>query len=111
MSKPETTAQDTQRWQHPSQMAASAARKPGTLPPHAQQGLSLNAQEFRATDEAPPPNIRAARVKVRRDEVIFFTTQLAVMVETGVTLSEALDAIAEQITEPVFKAIVSDSNE
>ena len=108
MSKPETTAQDTQRWQHPSQMAASAARKPGTLPPHAQQGLSLNAQEFRATDEAPPPNIRAARVKVRRDEVIFFTTQLAVMVETGVTLSEALDAIAEQITEPVFKAIVSD---
>jgi len=110
MSNPETTAPPAQRWKHPSQMAASDAHKPPT-PPYAQRGLSSNAQEFRATDAAPPPRINASRVKVKRDEVIFFTTQLSVMVETGVTLSEALDAIADQITEPVFKAVVSDLSE
>jgi type IV pilus assembly protein PilC len=35
---------------------------------------------------------------VKRDEVIFMAGQLAVMVDTGVPLSEALDAIAEQST-------------
>ena len=111
MSKPENTTQETSRWQHPSQIAASAARKSGSLPPHAQRGISFEKQGFRAADAVPPPRINASRVKVKRDEVIFFTTQLAVMVETGVTLSEALDAIADQLTEPVFKAIVTDLSE
>lgn len=39
---------------------------------------------------------RGRERKVRKDEVIFFATQLAVMVDTGVPLAEALDAIAEQ---------------
>jgi len=107
MSKPETTSRDTQRWRHPSQLAASAAQKPSAQPPHAQRGASAHQRETRAAD-LPLPNINPARVKAKRDEVIFFTTQLAIMVETGVTLSEALDALADQTTEPVFKAVVSD---
>jgi type IV pilus assembly protein PilC len=107
MSKPETTSQDTQRWRHPSQLAASAARKPSSQPPPAQRGVSTPGREVHATDAAAP-NINPARAKAKRDEVIFFTTQLAIMVETGVTLSEALDALADQTTEPVFKAVVSD---
>jgi type IV pilus assembly protein PilC len=53
----------------------------------------------------------ASRAKVKRDHVIFFTTQLAVMVDTGVTLSEALDSIAEQTQDPTFKAVVTDLSE
>lgn len=107
MSKPETTSQDTQRWRHPSQLAASAASKPSSQPPHAQRGVATPGREDRA--EAPAAaNINHARVKVKRDEVIFFTAQLAIMVDTGVTLSEALDVLADQANEPVFKAVVSD---
>jgi type IV pilus assembly protein PilC len=76
-------------------------------PPHAQRAPAAPPRETRAAD-LPLPNINPARVKARRDEVIFFTTQLAIMVETGVTLSEALDALADQTTEPVFKAVLTD---
>jgi len=51
---------------------------------------------------------QASSIKAKRDDVIFFTTQLAVMVETGVTLSEALDAIADQALHPSMKAVVTD---
>ena len=54
---------------------------------------------------------RGARDRLRRDDVIFFTSQLAVMIDTGVTLSEALDAIAEQAIEPNMKAVTTDMSE
>ena len=107
MSKQEATSQDTQRWRHPSQVAASAARKPSPQPPQTQRGLSTPGRETRSADPSAP-NIDPARAKAKRDEVIFFTTQLAIMVDTGVTLSEALDVLADQTTEPTFKAVVSD---
>lgn len=44
---------------------------------------------------------------VKRDDVILMATQLAVMVETGVPLSESLDAIAEQSTDGM-KAVMQD---
>ena len=61
----------------------------------------------------PPPAmptdpVRTSNLKVKRDEAIFFTTQLAVMVDTGVTISEALDAIADQAHHPTMQAIVGD---
>ncbi|HUS91866.1 MAG TPA: type II secretion system F family protein [Phycisphaerae bacterium] len=52
-----------------------------------------------------------ARDRLKRDDLIYFTTQLAVMLETGVTLAEALDAIAEQNTEPNAKGVVTDLSE
>jgi type IV pilus assembly protein PilC len=107
MSKPETTSQDTQHWKHPSQLAASAAHNLSKKTPSAQKVASTPVRETRAAD-LPLANINPARAKVKRDEVIFFTTQLAIMVETGVTLSEALDVLADQAAEPVFKAVVSD---
>ncbi len=107
MAKAETTIQDAQRWRHPSQLAASAATKPSPQPPQARRGAAAPTREVRSADPALM-TINPARVKAKRDEVIFFTTQLAIMVETGVTLSEALDALADQATEPAFKAVVSD---
>jgi len=47
-------------------------------------------------------------VKVKSSELILFTTQLSVMLDSGVVLSDALDAIAEQSQEGKFKAVVMD---
>ena len=45
-------------------------------------------------------------VKVKQSELILFTTQLSVMLDSGVVLSDALDAIAEQSQESKFKTVV-----
>ena len=47
-------------------------------------------------------------VKISRDDVIQFSTQLAIMVDTGVTLSEALDCIATQTQRPNVKRLIED---
>src|SRR4030042_1165179 len=46
--------------------------------------------------------------KVKQTELILFTTQLAVMLDSGVVLSDALDAIAEQSEEGTLKMIIMD---
>ena len=51
---------------------------------------------------------QARKTRIKRDEIIFFTTQLAVMVDTGVPLSEALESIAAQMEHPGMKVIVED---
>jgi type IV pilus assembly protein PilC len=47
-------------------------------------------------------------VKVKQAELVLFTTQLAVMLDSGVVLSDALDAIAGQSEESVLKWILLD---
>jgi len=49
-----------------------------------------------------------AGIKVSRAEVIQISTQLSIMIETGVTLSDALDSIAAQTTQPRVKELVLD---
>lgn len=46
------------------------------------------------------------KARVKPAELILFTTQLAVMLDSGVVLSDALDAIAEQSEYGVFKMII-----
>ncbi len=56
-------------------------------------------------------NIVAAPVsnlKVKQSELILFTTQLSVMLESGVVLSDALEAIAQQMRPGTFKIILAD---
>ena len=48
------------------------------------------------------------RAKVKQSELILFTTQLSVMLDSGVVLSDALDAIAEQAEYGTFKMIIMD---
>ncbi len=48
--------------------------------------------------------------RVKRDEVIYFAHQIAVMIDTGVTLGEALETVAEQTTNPAFKSVMDDVN-
>ncbi len=55
---------------------------------------------------AVPRIMDLSRAKVKQAELILFTTQLSVMLESGVVLSDALDAIGEQSEYGTFKAIV-----
>ncbi len=45
--------------------------------------------------------------KIKHDDVVFFANQLAVMVDTGVPLLEALDGIAEQTTHTGLRRMVA----
>lgn len=51
---------------------------------------------------------RAGGIKLPRAEVISICMQLSVMIETGVTISEALECIAAQAGNPKSKALVED---
>jgi len=44
--------------------------------------------------------------RVKKPELILFTTQLSVMLDSGVVLSDALDAIAGQSQDGIFRTIV-----
>lgn len=54
---------------------------------------------------------RLHRVRAKPGDLILFTTQLAVMLDSGVILSDALDAIAEQAGDVRFKAVILDLSE
>jgi len=58
---------------------------------------------------ARPVFQRLDKAKIQQDDLILFTNQLSVMLESGVVLSDALGAIVEQIEQsnPVFSAIIS----
>src|SRR5205085_8686413 len=49
-----------------------------------------------------------AGVRISRAEVIQLSTQIAIMLETGVTLIEALDCIATQAEDPRLRKLVQD---
>jgi type IV pilus assembly protein PilC len=51
---------------------------------------------------------RNLKIKARGSELILFTTQLSVMLESGVVLSDALEAISEQLKPSPFKIILCD---
>lgn len=55
-----------------------------------------------------PVTVAARARHVRRKEVILFAHQLAVMIETGVPLTDALQCAAEQSHDPAFKAVLQD---
>jgi type IV pilus assembly protein PilC len=48
------------------------------------------------------------RARVKQSELILFTTQLSVMLDSGVVLSDALDAIGAQAEHGTFKMIIMD---
>ena len=53
-------------------------------------------------------NSASASGKVKRSEVITFAHQLAVMVDTGVPISEALECAAQQTDSETFRAVLKD---
>ncbi len=55
-----------------------------------------------------PMRQQLCRAKIKQEELILFATQLSVMLDSGVVLSDALDAIAEQAEYGIFKMIIMD---
>lgn len=50
----------------------------------------------------------AGRRRITRDEVIYFAYQMAIMVDTGVTIGEALESAVEQSANPSFREVLRD---
>ncbi|MHC4475337.1 MAG: type II secretion system F family protein [Planctomycetota bacterium] len=62
--------------------------------------------------EQPAPAGQALSwAKIKPTELILFTTQLSVMLDSGVPLSDALDAIAEQAEYGTFKTVIAQVSE
>jgi type IV pilus assembly protein PilC len=64
-----------------------------------------------APDDAPAASVApigSRHGKVKRGEVIYFAHQIAVMMQTGVPLSEALQCCVDQAQNPAFKAVLDD---
>ncbi len=55
---------------------------------------------------AGDPSDENTKGKIKRAEVITFAHQLAVMVDTGVPISEALECVAQQSENPAFRAVL-----
>jgi len=51
---------------------------------------------------------RLYSTKVKRTDLIMFTTELSVMLDSGVVLSDALDTIAEQCEHEAFRMLIID---
>jgi len=60
--------------------------------------------QAKAQQQAAP----TSKARAKRDDVIFFANQLAVMVDTGVPLVDSLDAIAENVRHENFRAVLTD---
>lgn len=76
---------------------------------HSNFNSNLHNEHFR-TQKYRQRNIAALRgAKVKRADLIMFTTQLSVMLDSGVVLSDALAAISEQAGQnaPVLSRIIS----
>jgi len=61
-----------------------------------------------ADDAADAREMGRAGVKVPRSEVIQLATQLSVMLDTGVTLIDALECVGQQEASPAVTALVAD---
>jgi type IV pilus assembly protein PilC len=53
-------------------------------------------------------NSTVSNVKIKQTELILFTTQLSVMLDSGVVLSDALEAMAEQTQPSILKSVIVD---
>jgi len=63
-------------------------------------------QDFEPVSRPAAGQLRNAKVK--QADLILFTTQLSVMLDSGVVLSDALDAIAEQAEYGTFRTIIEE---
>jgi len=92
-------------------MAALATKTPEGLDSTTKQEQSTSAAD-KQWQNSPTPKIsggqRLYTAKVKQSELIMFTTQLSVMLDSGVVLSDALDAIAEQAEHGAFKMIIEE---
>jgi type IV pilus assembly protein PilC len=91
-----------------SMVAASAEEVGARLRAEGKYVLAVDDKPLRSDAPLDAAQIRRneAAKRVRREDVIAFCQQLAVMLETGVPLAEALDAFCRQTTRKEFRAVL-----
>ncbi len=81
----------------------------GSLERMAAKSGDHHAQGNSRSSAAAAPRASAyANATVKRQDLILFTTQLSVMLDSGVVLSDAIKAIAEQMKPCVFRMVVAE---
>ena len=101
MSKVATKSRKTGK----SESTTSSGGAAGTVSPD-KQAIQTLLSGAPAVTLSPLESMRLQNAKVKQGELILFTTQLSVMLDSGVVLSDALDAIAEQAGNEVFRTII-----
>ena len=76
----------------------------GLLPKRTSAAVGLTQSNF-------PVNASLFAKKIKCVDLILLTTQLSVMLESGVVLSDAIDTIAEQMEKGTFKSVLQDVSE
>ncbi len=61
--------------------------------------------------EQSDSSLKGQRVKIKDSDLVFFTTQLSIMLESGVILSDALDSIAAQRKLGLFGVVLLEISE
>lgn len=84
-------------------MLTQTAEKPKTENHAGGVNPALNMRN--AEPNAP---VFVSNAKVKQAELILFTTQLSVMLDSGVVLSDAIEAIADQMRPGVFQQVIFD---
>ncbi|MDD4888512.1 MAG: type II secretion system F family protein [Phycisphaerae bacterium] len=87
--------------------AAAPAAKPAAAP-SAKPATTPVATAAAAGPTAATGTQKLSTRRISTDDIIFLTTQLAVMTETGVPLADALDAIREQSNSAKLQAMLND---
>ncbi|MBL7215776.1 MAG: type II secretion system F family protein [Phycisphaerae bacterium] len=67
-----------------------------------------NTRDMKGKNAGVSNSEGVSNAKVKQAELILFTTQLSVMLDSGVVLSDAIEAIAEQMHLSVFRQVVRD---
>ncbi|MDY7107970.1 MAG: type II secretion system F family protein [Planctomycetota bacterium] len=91
-----------------SMVAASAEEVGSRLRAEGKYVLAVDDKPLRSDAPLDAAQVRRSEAakRVRREDVIAFCQQLAVMLETGVPLAEALDAFCRQTTRREFRAVL-----
>ena len=76
------------------------------VPGGAETGLHSQIETSHVGSLSQAQRRRLGAVRAKAGELILFSTQLSVMLDSGVVLSDALDAIGEQTDREGFKAII-----
>ena len=73
------------------------------------QGMTVQSVALRATGGGLGglAGIQIGKPRVKLNEVVYFANQLAVMIDTGVPLPEALEALSQQAQNPTFKEVLT----
>jgi type IV pilus assembly protein PilC len=86
--------------------AASTAEAGRKLSQQGHYVVKLGATQLR--DQQIDNREDSSRLKARRQNVMWFMNQMAIMVETGITIASALEILSRQATEPAMREILKE---